>query len=71
MDLIPLSSRRLWRENRGVGSDQPSAGCRLLGSNQALCPPALLHPLSGVSGLAQAEKGGCCDVSSIIPGCHG
>ena len=50
MDLIPLSSRRLQRENRGgVGSDQPSAGSCLLGSNQALCPPCPpIHCLESV-----------------------
>lgn len=40
--------------------------------NWALCPSCpCSQPLYGVAGRAQAEKRGCCDLSSIFPGLHG
>lgn len=68
MDLIPLSSRRLRRENteEGQGQVTPHTCC----PNKALC---LLAPvLSGVGGLAQAEKRDSFQAPvHLIPGCGG
>lgn len=60
-------------EHRSLRPGHPSPGCCLLGSptNQTVCPscPAPIH--YGIGGLTKAEQRGCCDVSDIIPGCHG
>lgn len=76
MDLIPLSSRRLQRENTEEAQGQVTSPCCCL-----LVSPAQTGPFAppdpapslcmGVAGWAQAEKRGCCDLSSIFPGLQG
>ena len=69
MDLIPLSSRRLQRENTEEGQGQVTPPLPLPKPGPLPASPCS-HPPSGVGGLAQAEKTDRFS-SSIIPGCHG